>query len=380
MHRYGEGSGTDLHFPGESPGLLPAPADWSGTTIDTVAFGQGLAVTAMQLAAAYNAVANGGVYVAPKLVSGTIDAHGRMQATPPSPTHRVISPQVAREMTAMLTEVTRAGTGTEAAIEGYQVAGKTGTAEKAVGSAYQTGAYYASFAGFVPATAPAFTALVVLDQPDNVFGGVTAAPVFHDIATYALREKQIPPPPPDPGLFAGVPHAQASAATAAAAAGGGGLGVFSPSVTGGLIDPPPPAYAPPTTTTTLPGATTTTLPGSPTTTLAGAGSTTTTGPPTATTSTTTTTRAPPPTTTTTTRPATTTTAVPPTTSTTRPATSTPSPTTTRPPATTRSPTTTTATASTASAAPAAGRDAVPAGRLTASPAPAHPPGAGTWLA
>jgi len=369
MHKFGEGSGTDLHFPGESSGLIPAPADWSGTTIDTVAFGQGLAVTAVQLAAAYNTVANGGVYVAPKLVSGTIDSHGHIDPTPPSPTHRVISAQVAREITAMLTEVTRGGTGTEAAIDGYQVAGKTGTAKKAVGSVYQTGAYYASFAGFVPATAPAFTAFVVLDQPANIFGGVTAAPVFHDIATYALRELQVPPPPPDPGLFAGVPHAQPSAATAADEPSPAGASFNGSTSAGsdGLIDPPPPAFAPPTTTTsttttTFPGETTTTVAGgsgsgSTTTTSVAARSTTTSTTPTATTTTTTTT---PPTTSTTAKVpvATTTTTRPATTSTTGVPVTRPSP----PPSTT-----TPSTARTAAAAPPA--------RLTAAPRPAHPPAA-----
>ncbi|HEY2427377.1 MAG TPA: penicillin-binding protein 2, partial [Acidimicrobiales bacterium] len=171
IHGFGEASPTDLRFPGESAGLLPSLANWSGTTDATVAFGQGISVTALQMAAAYNAIANGGVYVAPKLVQATVDPSGRMMTTPPSATHRVVSPVVAREMTAMLTEVTRGGTGTAAAINGYQVAGKTGTAKLVGQSGYETGAYYASFAGFVPATDPAFTAMVVLDQPSTIYGG-----------------------------------------------------------------------------------------------------------------------------------------------------------------------------------------------------------------
>lgn len=247
IRSFGEGSETALHFPGESAGLLLPPQRWSGTTEATVAFGQGISATAIQVAAAYNAVANGGVYVAPRLVDATIDPSGRTEQAPASATHRVVSPTVAREVTAMLTEVTRGGTGTAAAIDGYQVAGKTGTA-KVVNegrSGYASGAYYASFAGFVPATAPAFTALVVIDQPDTVFGGEAAAPVFHRIATYALRQLQVPPPPPGPGLFDGVPHAQASSATAADEP-------VSPTtgLTPALIDPPPPATAPPSTTTT----------------------------------------------------------------------------------------------------------------------------------
>jgi len=245
LHKFGEGSPTGLDFPGESSGLLLPPDQWSGTTIATVPIGNGIAVTAMQLVAAYNTVANGGVYVAPKLVAATIDPSGRTIEARPSATHRVVSPTVAREMTAMLTEVTRGGTGTAAAIDGYQVAGKTGTARKSIEGhlGYATGAYYASFAGFVPATDPAFTALVTIDQPSTIYGGAAAAPVFHDIATYALRELQVPPPPPDPGLFAGVPHAQPSSATAADEPV---TGAQSTAV-GSLITPPPAATAPTTT-------------------------------------------------------------------------------------------------------------------------------------
>jgi cell division protein FtsI (penicillin-binding protein 3) len=241
IHDFGEGSATALHFPGESAGLLLPPDEWSGTTDATVAFGQGISVTALQIAAAYNAIANGGVYVAPRLVDAMVNSQGQTIQMPPSATHEVVSPLVAREMTAMLTEVTRGGTGTAAAINGYQVAGKTGTAQLAVQghSGYETGAYYASFAGFVPATSPAFTALVVLEQPTTIYGGTAAAPVFQKIATYALRELQIPPPPPDPDLFDGVPHAQSSSAAAAAVPGGAtGDTESDPS---GLLEPPPPA-------------------------------------------------------------------------------------------------------------------------------------------
>jgi len=244
LHRFGEGSETALQFPGESAGLLLKPEDWSGTTIATVSFGQGIAATAMQLAAAYNAIANGGLYVAPKLVLATTNPLGQTVPTPPSATHRIVSATVAREMTAMLTEVTRGGTGTEAAIDGYQVAGKTGTARvnEEGRSGYEAGEDIASFAGFVPATDPAFTALVVIDEPKTEYGGLAAAPVFHDIATYALRELQVPPPPADPDLFDGVPHAQPSAATAADAAG---VPVASAGTSsGGLINPPAPAPEP----------------------------------------------------------------------------------------------------------------------------------------
>ncbi|MBV9664915.1 MAG: penicillin-binding protein 2, partial [Actinobacteria bacterium] len=156
-----------------------------------------LAVTAMQLIAAYNTVANGGEYVAPKLVKATVDSNGTRHATPASTRRRVISERTASQMTSMLNEVVRVGTAKLAAIDGYTVAGKTGTARKTVEGikGYKTGAYYSSFAGFVPSQKPAFTALVVLDEPTPIYGGLVAAPVFADIARYALREFRVPPPP-----------------------------------------------------------------------------------------------------------------------------------------------------------------------------------------
>jgi membrane peptidoglycan carboxypeptidase len=202
--------------------------------------------------------------VAPKLVKATVDGGGRVVDTPPSATHRVVSATVAREVTAMLTEVVRGGTGTAAAINDYQVAGKTGTARKSFEGqqGYATASYVSSFAGFVPATDPSFTAMVVLDQPTPIFGGTVAAPVFHDIGTYALRQLHVPPAAADPGLFLGVPHAQPSSATAADEPGkagqAAGPSVSSPST---LLDPPPPAVPTPTTTTTTPTTSTTVGPG-----------------------------------------------------------------------------------------------------------------------
>ncbi|GAC1532852.1 MAG: penicillin-binding protein [Acidimicrobiales bacterium] len=217
LRKFGLGSRSALHFPGESRGLLLDPAKWYSTSIGTVPIGQGIAVTAIQLAAAYNTVANGGVYIAPKLVRAVVGPQGRVQATPPSATHRVVSSETSRQMTAMLTEVVRTGTGTAAAVDGYAVAGKTGTARKSIEGqqGYKEGAYIASFAGFVPAEKPVFTAMVVLDEPTPIFGGLTAAPVFARIAPYALRELQVPPPPADPRMFDGVPRAVASVASAA---------------------------------------------------------------------------------------------------------------------------------------------------------------------
>jgi cell division protein FtsI (penicillin-binding protein 3) len=196
LRAFGFGRRTGLGFPGESAGLLLDPARWYSTSIGTVPIGQGVAVTAMQMLAAYNTIANGGTYVAPKLVKASIDGDGKRHDTPPSDRHRVVSERTAAEVTAMLGEVVRVGTGKLAAIDGYGVAGKTGTARKPLDGArgYKEGAYVSSFVGFVPAARPAITAMVVLDEPTPIYGGLVAAPVFAELARYGLRELRVPPP------------------------------------------------------------------------------------------------------------------------------------------------------------------------------------------
>lgn len=216
LRDYGFGAKTGLGFPGESRGILLDPKKWSGTSIGTVPIGQGVAVTSMQMAAAYNAVANGGTWVAPKLVRATVDNDGRRRPTPAAETRRVVSVRTAQQVTAMLSEVVRVGTGTQAAVDGYTVAGKTGTARKPIEGArgYQAGAYVATFAGFVPAERPEFTIIVVLDEPTPIYGGLVSAPVFAQIARYALRQYQVPPPPPDarPTAAAEVPRSNPASA------------------------------------------------------------------------------------------------------------------------------------------------------------------------
>lgn len=172
----------------------------------------------------------------------------------------------------MLTEVVRTGTGTAAAVDGYLVAGKTGTARKTIEGTqgYKTGAYVASFAGFVPAEHPRFTAMVVLDEPTPIFGGLTSAPVFAKIAPDLLRELQVPPPPADPHLFDGVPHAGATVTTAAdeptIGAGATPTVTTVPAASTTTTTTAPPRHPTSTTTTTRPTRTTTTtanMPGSP---------------------------------------------------------------------------------------------------------------------
>jgi cell division protein FtsI (penicillin-binding protein 3) len=146
---------------------------------------------------AYNAVANGGIFVAPKLVQGTVSPSGVLTPTPASPTHEVFSPPVDSELTSMLEQVVDSGTGTSAAVPGYTVAGKTGTAQiPTTGQdSYVEGAYMASFVGFAPAVNPTLSMIVVLDRPTPIFGGTVAAPVFSQIMSYALHRYDIPTTP-----------------------------------------------------------------------------------------------------------------------------------------------------------------------------------------
>jgi cell division protein FtsI (penicillin-binding protein 3) len=189
--RFGFGKKTELDFPGESPGQVLAPEQWSGSTIGNVPIGQGIAVTPIQMAAAYAAIANGGVWVQPHLV----DRVGGKRLN-----HfkhvRIVTPAVDAALKAMLTGVVdeHGGTGGEAAIAGYSVAGKTGTAQKPGPNGYTTGKYVASFVGMVPVEKPRLLVLVKVDEPtENIFGGVVAAPAFAQIAKFDLQYLSVPP-------------------------------------------------------------------------------------------------------------------------------------------------------------------------------------------
>lgn len=212
---FGYGSKTGLNYPGESAGLLLPPKKYSGTTLATTAIGQGVSVTAMQMLAAFNTIANDGVYVAPRLVDATIDANGKRREADASSTRRVVSSQTASQVNLMLQEVVRVGTATAAQVDGYEIAGKTGTARKpkANGIGYQNGAYISSFAGFLPAADPRFTAIVILDEPTPIYGGLVAAPVFSEIARFAVQRYGIAPAVSG-GDRHGVPFAASSATSA----------------------------------------------------------------------------------------------------------------------------------------------------------------------
>jgi cell division protein FtsI/penicillin-binding protein 2 len=193
IDRFGLGRPTGIDFPGETPGIVLSPEQWSGSTIGNVPIGQGIAVSPVQMAAAYAAIANGGVLVRPHLVERVADAGPR-----PVERRRVVAPGVAAQVKAMLRGVVdEGGTGTAAAVPGYYVAGKTGTAQKPERGGYSLSKYVASFVGFVPATDPRLVILVTVDEPrDAIWGGVVAAPAFQQIARFGLQYLEVPPDAP----------------------------------------------------------------------------------------------------------------------------------------------------------------------------------------
>ena len=191
IKRFGFGEKTGIDFPGESPGAVLPLDQWSGSTIGNVPIGQGVDVTPIQMAAAYGAVANNGVWIEPHL----LERIGETSVAPPK-RHRIVSPAVNRELKAMLTNVVdeHGATGTAAAIPGYSVAGKTGTAQVPGPHGYTTGQYVASFVGMVPVAKPRLLVLVVVNEPrNNIFGGTVAAPAFEQIAKFDLQYLAVPP-------------------------------------------------------------------------------------------------------------------------------------------------------------------------------------------
>jgi cell division protein FtsI (penicillin-binding protein 3)/stage V sporulation protein D (sporulation-specific penicillin-binding protein) len=186
--QFGFGRKTGIDFPGESAGLLPSY--WSGSTIGNVPIGQGISVTPLQLASVYGAIANKGVWVQPHLVD-----HVQGQRPPAPRRRRILAPGVNRQLLQMLKGVVSdAGTAAAAAIPGYTVAGKTGTAQKPGPHGYEMGKYAATFVGMVPASNPRLVVLVTVDEPTRaIFGGIVAAPAFAQIASFDLQYLEVPP-------------------------------------------------------------------------------------------------------------------------------------------------------------------------------------------
>jgi cell division protein FtsI (penicillin-binding protein 3) len=169
--------------------------DWTDTSLATMAYGQGIAATPLQMACVYATIANGGRWVQPRLVRGTETPNGTFVAAPPSPTRRVVRGDTAATVTGMLAYAVEAGTGTNARIPGYQVAGKTGTARIPLPDrpGYYQGQYMASFIGFLPTSAPRVVIAAILDRPVTEYGGLAAAPLFRQVAEYAIARLHIQP-------------------------------------------------------------------------------------------------------------------------------------------------------------------------------------------
>ena len=203
LHRYlvdfGFNQKTDLDFPYEASGVLKSLENWSGVEIATTGMGQGIDVTPIQMLSAYNALANGGVYVSPQIISSIAHSSGEKEYVATSPSRRVIGEQAAREMTQMLAAVVSRGTARKAGVPGYAIAAKTGTARKVQPNGTyedEEGLYrYAStVVGYFPASAPEVSMIVIIDEPtDNFYASETAAPLFGDLASWALRHYKISP-------------------------------------------------------------------------------------------------------------------------------------------------------------------------------------------
>jgi cell division protein FtsI (penicillin-binding protein 3) len=194
LRAYGFGRATGVGFPGEADGILMHAEDWWGTSLGTIPIGQGIAVTPLQMASVYATIANGGVRVPPRLVRGTMGPDGRLVPTPGPEPRRVISERTARLVSGMLARAVQSGTGQEAQVPGYWVAGKTGTARKPLeGQLGYSDQYVASFIGFVPARDPQLVVAAIIDEPTTVYGGVAAAPLFREVVRFALAHLRIPP-------------------------------------------------------------------------------------------------------------------------------------------------------------------------------------------
>ncbi|MFI8004428.1 peptidoglycan D,D-transpeptidase FtsI family protein [Streptomyces sp. NPDC086010] len=202
LRKFGIGSVTGLDYPGESPGILAKPQDWSTSQQFTIPFGQGLSLNAMQAASVYQTIANGGVRIEPTLVRGSKDGEGRYTASEAPERTRVVSEKTARTLAKMLESVVddREGTGVKAHIQGYRVAGKTGTANRVdpVRGVYK--GYTASFAGFAPADDPQIAVYCAIQNPTrgSYFGGQICGPIYKKVMEFALKTLQTAPSGSDP--------------------------------------------------------------------------------------------------------------------------------------------------------------------------------------
>ncbi|MFG1806586.1 peptidoglycan D,D-transpeptidase FtsI family protein [Streptomyces sp. NPDC049040] len=197
LKKFGIGEPSGIGFPGETPGILAKPQDWNASQQYTIPFGQGLSLNALQATSVYATIANGGVRVEPSLIRGITGPDGRfVPAAPPKKT-RVVSTQTAKTLSTMLESVvgSEQGTGVNARIDGYRVAGKTGTANRVDPKTGTYKGYTASFMGFAPADNPRVTVSCVIQNPTrgSYFGGSICGPVFKQVMEFALKTLQVPP-------------------------------------------------------------------------------------------------------------------------------------------------------------------------------------------
>ena len=204
LQAFGFGSRTGVDCPGETIGTLIPYKDWSKIDAGAISFGQGIAVSSLQLITATSAIANNGILMRPYIVRSITDQNGRLiKRMEPRRVRRVLSSDTARTLKRIMqTVITQGGTGVNAALDGYSACGKTGTAQKTDGSGkYAEGKYIASFVGFAPATNPAIAILVVVNEPQRKhYGGTVAGPAFKKIAQQALNYLNIPPDRATEGL------------------------------------------------------------------------------------------------------------------------------------------------------------------------------------
>ena len=195
LTKFGIGTKTGSGLPGESRGILPKVADWSGTTAPTVAFGQGYSLTAMQATSVFATIANDGVRVSPTVIAGKSDSSGNYTPSATRESVRVISSDTAAKMRLMMESVVSSnGTAPSAAIPGYRVAGKTGTAQRIDDTCGCYRGYTASFIGFAPADNPAYVISVTIQDPKGLhWGGYLGGPVFRKVMSFVLQSKGIAP-------------------------------------------------------------------------------------------------------------------------------------------------------------------------------------------
>ncbi len=206
LKAFGFGRTTGLGLPGEVAGAMRTAANVRTIELATTSFGQGITSSPVQLASAIAALANGGVRMQPMLVDAVLDRDGAVEAQrEPRVDRRVVSEETARTINRMMETVTEeGGTGTRARVDGYKVAGKTGTAQKVEGGVYSPTKRIGSFVGFLPADRPEIAIVVAIDTPTegSKYGGIVAAPVFAEVGAFAMRYLGVPPDPPAPKLAA----------------------------------------------------------------------------------------------------------------------------------------------------------------------------------